>query len=767
MKSNSQRFENEETFRDIIGKYLQYWYLFIIAVVICLLIAFLQLRYATPIYEVTSSILIKGEEKSAGNDRGSIKDLELIKSGQKVDNKIEELKSRTLLERVVSELSLNTLYYLDGSFKDTEIFGKDVPIRVIFEKEGPSVYGEELIIQINDGQTFTLKDNTTASKYKFGQTIRRNYGEFTVIKSENFHDTSPIKVKVAKSSSLAGSIRASLVINSVSEDTDVLKLSLQTPVPQKGVAILNKLIEVANKEELEDKNRIANNTIKFIDERLKFLTQDLTGVEKSVEALKQQNTLTDVGSNAQMYLEKSGASSQQLADAEIQLNVLQSLERYINQSNGRELVPSSLGIQDVTLSGLISKYNELQLERQRILRTAQEGNPVVTNIDQQLTGLQGSIRENLNNIRRSLEITRNNYRANTSEFESKIRTVPSVERELQQIQRDQSVKQNLYLYLLQKREESSLALAATVNNSRIIENVNVNPIPVSPKKQLIYLCAFVIGIGLPVVGIYTKDLLNNKVQGTRDISQYTNIKILGEISHSEVKGNLVVKPNSRTTISELFRLIRTNLNFYTADINNKVILVTSTMSGEGKTFFCANLGSTLALTNKKVVILEFDLRSPKLLDGLEVSSNVGITNFIMEADTSIEELVKPINGTPNLYVIAAGEVTTNPSELLLHERVGRLIAELRESFDYIILDTSPVGQVADAFSLVPYTDSSIYLIRHNYTLKNHLQILNEMSERLKNPMIVLNDAEINNYNGYGYGYGYINNNSTKKLKLIG
>jgi len=667
----------------------------------------------------------------------------------------------------VSELSLNTLYYLDGSFKDTEIFGKDVPIRVIFEKEGPSLYGEELIIQINDGQTFTLKDNTTASKYKFGQTIRRNYGEFTVIKSENFHNTSPIKVKVAKSSSLAGSIRASLVINSVSEDTDVLKLSLQTPVPQKGVAILNKLIEVANKEELEDKNRIANNTIKFIDERLKFLTQDLTGVEKSVEALKQQNTLTDVGSNAQMYLEKSGASSQQLADAEIQLNVLQSLERYINQSNGRELVPSSLGIQDVTLSGLISKYNELQLERQRILRTAQEGNPVVTNIDQQLTGLQGSIRENLNNIRRSLEITRNNYRANTSEFESKIRTVPSVERELQQIQRDQSVKQNLYLYLLQKREESSLALAATVNNSRIIENVNVNPIPVSPKKQLIYLCAFVIGIGLPVVGIYTKDLLNNKVQGTRDISQYTDIKILGEISHSEVKGNLVVKPNSRTTISELFRLIRTNLNFYTADINNKVILVTSTMSGEGKTFFCANLGSTLALTNKKVVILEFDLRSPKLLDGLEVSNNVGITNFIMEADTSIEELVKPINGTPNLYVIAAGEVTTNPSELLLHERVGRLIAELRESFDYIILDTSPVGQVADAFSLVPYTDSSIYLIRHNYTLKNHLQILNEMSERLKNPMIVLNDAEINNYNGYGYGYGYINNNSNKKLKLIG
>src|SRR5690606_30121581 len=374
---------------------------------------------------------------------------------------------------------------------------------------------------------------------------------------------------------------------------------------QKGVDILNKLIEVANKEELEDKNRIAKNTIQFIDERLKFLITDLTDVEKNVEALKQQNHVTDVGANAQMYLQQSGVYDQQLAEAEMQLSVLNSLEQYVNRSNGG-LVPSSLGIQDQTLSNLIQKYNELQLEKQRTLRTAQPDNPVVINLDEQLAGLRSSIRENLSNIKKGLQITRNNYRANTAQYQSKIQSVPAVERELQQIQRQQSVKQNLYLYLLQKREESALALAATVNNSRVIDEVNVNPNPVEPKKQLIYLCAFILGLGIPAAGIYTKDLLNNKVLSVKDIETLTDVKVLGEISHSEVKGNLVVKPDSRTTISELFRLIRTNLKFHTSQIDNKVILVTSTMSGEGKTFFCSNLGSTLALTDKKVVVLEFD-----------------------------------------------------------------------------------------------------------------------------------------------------------------
>lgn len=761
--------DNQLDLRENLNKYLKYWYLFLITVCISLVFAFLYLRYATPMYEVKSSIMIKQEKRSAGNTGSTkVSDLEIIESPQSVDNKIQELKSVTLMERVVQELSLEASYFLDGTMKDTELYGRSLPVKLTFENISPRAYSHEFIIQPIDERTFKFDDGDAAAVYSYGQKIRRGYGIFQVRKvSDGPVKQNKIKVKLKNPVSLAKSYQAGLSITAANENADVLNLAFVTAVPQKGVDILNKLIEAANKEELEDKNRIAKNTIKFIDERLKFLIGDLTEVEKNVEDLKQQNQLTDVGASAQMYLEQSGAYRQQLAEADMQLSVLQSLENYLNRpSSDNALVPSSLGIQDATLSNLIGKFNELQLEKQRILRTAQPDNPVVVNLNEQLAGLKTSIRENLGNIKKGLQITRNNYRSNTAQYQSKIQSVPAVERELQEIQRQQSVKQNLYLYLLQKREESALALAANVNNSRVIDEVNVNPTPVAPKKQLIYLCAFIFGLGLPAAGIYTKDLLNNKVQNVHDLERLTDIKILGELSHSEVKGNLVVKSDSRTTISELFRLIRTNLKFHTSAIENKVILVTSTMSGEGKTFFCTNLGSTLALTEKKVVVLEFDLRNPKLLHGLGIMANTGITDYIINSSVTADQILHPLPDTPNLYVIGAGDTPPNPAEILLHDRVRHLIEELKERFDYVILDSSPVGQVADAFSLVPHSDSSIYVVRHNFTGKNQLHILNDVSDKLKYPMIVLNDAEIDNYRGYGYGYGYMNN-SNRRLKLIG
>jgi len=764
---NTVQHEQQTDFREIINRYLKYWYLFMTAVIVCLVAAFLYLRYATPKYEVSSSILIKQEKRTSNSsDNTKISDLEIVKSSQSVDNKIEELKSVTLMERVVNELALGCSYFLDGTLKDTELYGKSLPVKLKIDTVLPEAYTQDITIHLINNHSFKFDDGASSSTYNFGQKIRRGYGVFELekVKTSDFRPQK-IKVKIKKPSQLAKAYQAALVINAVNENADVLKMKFVTPIPQKGVDILNKLIEVANKEELEDKNRIAKNTIQFIDERLKFLITDLTDVEKNVEALKQQNHVTDVGANAQMYLQQSGVYDQQLAEAEMQLSVLNSLEQYVNRSNGG-LVPSSLGIQDQTLSNLIQKYNELQLEKQRTLRTAQPDNPVVINLDEQLAGLRSSIRENLSNIKKGLQITRNNYRANTAQYQSKIQSVPAVERELQQIQRQQSVKQNLYLYLLQKREESALALAATVNNSRVIDEVNVNPNPVEPKKQLIYLCAFILGLGIPAAGIYTKDLLNNKVLSVKDIETLTDVKVLGEISHSEVKGNLVVKPDSRTTISELFRLIRTNLKFHTSQIDNKVILVTSTMSGEGKTFFCSNLGSTLALTDKKVVVLEFDLRNPKLIQGFDLNAGNGITDYIIDPAVSIDSIIKPVNGSPNLFVIGAGETPPNPAELLLHERVDKMITALKERFDYIILDSSPVGQVADAFSLVPYSDTSIYVVRYNFTTKNQLNILNDISDKLKHPMVVFNDAEVDNYRGYGYGYGYLNDNS-KRMKLLG
>ncbi|WP_423149598.1 GumC family protein [Rubrolithibacter danxiaensis] len=767
---NSSSAIHQDNFQEVLNKYLKYWYWIVAGIILSLIVAFLYLRYATPMYEVSSSLLIKAEDsKSSKSETTSYGDLELVKTSQSVDNKIQELKSITLLERVIKELSLETSYFVDGSFRETELYGKSLPIHVVINSLDPTAYEKEPTIKIRDKETFDLSDDGGLTTYKFGQKVHRSYGVFSVEPTSNFTVTpSPIKVKFKNLAILAQQCLNNLSIASASEKADVVTIKYNTSVPKKGVDILNKLIEVANKEDLEDKNKIAVNTIKFIDDRLKYLTSDLSEVEKGVEQLKQQNNLTDVASDAKAYLDQSGQYNQQLGNAEVQLSVLESIERYVKQpANKLGLVPSSLGIEDATLTSLIGKFNELQLEKQRLLRTAQSDNPVVINIDEQLAGIRRNIIESLNNIKRGLTITRNSYKSNSSEFESKIKSVPSVERELQQIQRQQSVKQGQYLYLLQKREETALALAATVSNFRVIDNVNFNPIPVSPKKQLVYLCAFILGIGFPVAGIYTKDLLNNRVQTIQDVSSISNLRILGELSHSDIKGNLVIKQDSRTTISELFRLIRTNLLFYTSNIDNKVILVTSSMSGEGKTFFSSNLGSTLALAGKKVVLIEFDLRNPKLLEGLGVKYTKGIVNYLTESGVSVNDLLRPSTEFNNLFMIGAGSVFSSPSELLLNDKIGELISALKKEFDYIILDTSPIGQVADAYSLVPYSDTSIFLVRYNYTLKTQLNILEDISERLKNPMLVLNDAEINNYKGYGYEYGYGNSNNSKRLKLIG
>ncbi|MDX5436551.1 MAG: capsular biosynthesis protein, partial [Pontibacter sp.] len=390
----------------------------------------------------------------------------------------------------------------------------------------------------------------------------------------------------------------------VNKEASVLTISLTDAVPEKGVTIINKLIEVYNKEAVEDKNQIAANTIQFIDERLTYLTEELSTVEKDVEAYKRQNELTDVSSEAKMYLERASEYNRQLSELEIQIDVLNSIETYLkNQKNQFELVPSTLSIQDATLLNLIGKFNELQLERQRLLRTTQPSNPIVLNVNEQLANLRVNILENLGNIKNSLTITRNNLRANSSQFESRIQKVPAIERELLEINRQQGIKEGLYLYLLQKREESALSLAATVSNSRVIDSAVAGDLPVKPKKQLIYLLAFLVGLGVPFAFIYVRDMLDDKVKEIKDIESVTATPVLGEIAHNYSGETLVVTKESRGPVSELFRLIRANLQFATVGKENRVILVTSSMSGEGKTFFSINLAASLVLTGKKVVVI--------------------------------------------------------------------------------------------------------------------------------------------------------------------
>ncbi|NDK57503.1 GumC family protein [Pontibacter fetidus] len=747
--------------KAIAAKYLRYWYLFVLGVIVFGLVAFLYLRYSTPQYSISATLLIKDDKKGPDlADNAIFSDLDIFNSKKNIDNEIEVLKSKSLMQRVLSELSMHTSFYREGHIKKTEIYGREVPVKLIISKLDSSAFSKSVILRLQGNNNFELEDEEgNTSKHQFGKEINNSYGIFTVVASTEANSTSlnEIIVHFHDIRKLADGYNANLKVEPVNKNASVLTLTLVSPVPEKGKAIINKLIEVYNKEAVEDKNLIAGNTIVFIDERLNFLTTELSDVEKDVEQYKRKNELTDVSSEAKLYMERASEYNKQLAEFEIQIDVLNSLEAYLKKSNTQfELVPSTLNIQDPTLLGLTARFNEFQLERERMLRTTTPNNPLVLNINDQLANLRVNILENLGNIKRGLTITKNNLQASSSQFQSRINQVPSIERELLEINRQQGIKEGLYLYLLQKREESALSLAASVSNSRVIDPAIATDNPISPKKSITYLVALLLGLGIPFAGIYIKDLLNDKVQEQKDVERATKTPILGEIAHATTAEPIVVTKDNRSSVAEMFRLVRTNLQFATAGKENKILLITSSMSGEGKTFFSINLAASLVLTGKKVVILGFDLRKPRLMQELNLPDGIGISNYLISDTVNVDGIIIPVENVPGLYAIGSGPIPPNPAELMLSSKVKQLLDVLKESFDHIIVDTAPVGQVADAYTLAQYVDSTLYLVRYDYTHKSQLEIVNSIytSSKLKHPMIVLNDAIIESRYSYGYGYGY-------------
>jgi tyrosine-protein kinase Etk/Wzc len=758
--------------RTILSHYIRYWYLFILGAMVALGIAYIYLRYyVVPAYQVTSTLLIKSESNKPTLSGGEMGSVSMGGGATDLNNEIEVLKSKSLMQRVVAELSYFTTYYIKGQVRDIEVYGKSSPITIVVGKLTPAAYGRTLTIRLKADNKFDLQEgDNKPSSQQLGQLIHQPYGTFTVVATpyaatDNKLFSKDIIVRFQNQQDVVNYLHSSVKIAPVSKDATILEVSLTDAIPERGKDIINKLIEIYNKEGLEYKNRNATNTINFLDDRLRFITSELSGVEKNVEQYKRQNQVTDVSSQASNYIEQASSYNKQLSEWAIQIDVLESIEKYLNKSAGQyTMVPSSLGIQDPTLQSLIEKFNGLQLERERMLRTMEVSNPVIENIDEQLANLRSNILENLQNIKQGLIITSRNLKASSGQFQSQIKKVPSIERELLEINRQQAIKQMLYSFLLQRREEAGLELASTVSNSRVVDVAVSSDYPVSPVKQLIYLMALLAGLAVPFAGIYIKELLNDKIQSAEDVEYTTNTPILGEVGMSSVRDKIVVTKDNRAPVAEMFRLIRANLSFMMRNKSNKVILVTSSMSGEGKTFFSINFASSLVLTGKKVILLELDLRNSDLSHVLDISPGLGITDYLNSDDVYITDIISESEKIPGLHVISSGPVPINPSELMMSAKLAHLLTELKTSFDYIILDTAPIGKVADVFSLSALIDSSIYLVRCNYTYKRMINIANDIyvNNKLNNLMIVLNDVKMESSHSYGYGY---EQKDKKKLKL--
>lgn len=752
--------ELEEDF-DILGfifKYLRYWYWFLLTMVLGYVGAYLYLKKYTPIYKVNATLLIKDEKiKKKGGDL--MDDFSALGSKQ-MDNEIEVLHSRALIGRVIDALNLTVTYWHEGRSRDRELYS-DSPIKVIVKELKDYAYSNPFYIKYVSETQYQILDTKqdVVGKFDFSQLIQSPYGQFRVFRNKAVKpNNEPIKVLFESHESLVNSLVGGIQIAPLSNKTSFISLGMEIALPDKGKAILGKLLEEYAYTSLEDKNRESTNTLRFIEERLKLVTSELGDVEQDVEQYKRVQGITDLSSEASLFLGKVEENDAKLNELDVQAKVLAGVEGYINNSEAGNLAPATLMVNDPVLSGYITQYAQLESERAKLARSVQPGNPLLETVNGQMRNVKQAIRENIDNQKTNLEVSRNNLIRLNNRLESSISTIPRKEREYVGIKRQAGIKENLYLLLFQKREETALSYASTVTDSRVVDMPYNTGGPIKPDRKNIYIVAILIGFAIPFALISIKELLTNTVQSKKEIERKTGLKVFGEISlKSEEQQSEIIDVSSRSFVSEQIRMIRSNLQYLLPDSKYGIastILITSSTSGEGKSFVTLNIASSLALLNKKVVILGLDLRKPKINDYLGIVSRKGVSNFLI-GKAQIDEILQKTK-IDNVFLIPSGPIPPNPSELISNGRINELIEILKHTFDYILIDTPPLGLVTDAIILAPYTDICFYIVRHEKTPKQFLQLIPELMRKkvFKSINIIFN--AVNHKNSAEYGYGYTN-----------
>jgi tyrosine-protein kinase Etk/Wzc len=745
--------ENELSIREILYKYLIHWKWFLFSLLFFAVLSYAYIKLATPQYKVETDLLIKDNNGNLGGQTDLLKDLDLFSSDKIIDNEVQILRSNTILDKVINGLKLQTTYFSTKGVRRHEVY-QDLPFRIelltpVADVDYSVIYTVRLL-NPNEAEI-------NGKKVPVNKPFKFDAGLIIIATNPKITSSNDIfEVRFSDIRDVIDAYSKRLNITPVSKQGTVLIITLEDAIPERGKDILNRLIFEYNKAAIEDKNKVTSATLTFIEDRLIKLQEELGSVEKNVEQYKSSNQITDISSQSQIFLQSVQGNDAQLGKVNIQLSVIKNIEAYLNSSkNDVSQVPSMLGIEDPALLGLVTQLSETQLKKQSLLQTIPETNPIVSSLNNQITELKTAVSQSLQNLKTGLQITKQQLDNKNVQFQSVISKVPAKERGLLDVMRQQEIKNNLFTYLLQKREETEISLASTAADSRTVDEANSSRFPVKPVKQLIFLIFMFLGLIVPAIIIYLRDVLNFKVSKRSDIERVTKVPILAEISHSNDSSPLLVSTKPRSMVAEQLRALRTNLNFIIPDKTQKVILFTSNISGEGKSFISLNLGASLAMSGKKVVILELDLRKPKLHAGLEIENDKGLSNYLI-GEVNYSDIIKRIPQQENYSIITSGPIPPNPAELLVNGKIVTLIEELRKEFDYVLLDAPPVGLVTDAQILAAYADTTIFIVRHNYTAKAHIHVIENFNRTKKfvNLNLVINSIEMQGGYGYSYGYGY-------------
>ncbi len=750
-------FENESSssFRETLDKYLFHWPLFAIGLAFTLLCAFIYLRTSDPVFEARATLLIQDEKKTSQEEE-ALKEIDATSTSKLAENEVEILKSRQLINLVIKDLQLATVYTKKRRVTDEDLYGK-TPVRLTLIRSSGDLHGQVLKVVIKDKNFFYLKNSDGKLKaFRYNKAYKSSFGVWKLAPTDLIGDFKDSEIKITlnnpedKATEIQGELNASLL----NKQAPAVSLTITDPVAQRGKDILNHLITHYNQASLSEKNRITQTTLSFIDDRLDSLAKELNAAEREVEGFRSSRGLTDISSQSQVYLENVQSNDNKLNEVNVQLNVVQGIERYVNSSRNSNNVPSTLGIEDPALNSAIGQLAELQLKKQELLATTPEGSPLFEPLNRQIQTTKSAIRESVRNIKSSLQTARGQLQSFNSQFESSIRSVPGQERQYVGMKRQQGVKEGLYIYLLQKREEISLSYASTLADARVVDDAYIGMVK-HPKAPMIYGMAFLLGLVLPASFMYGRDKIHNRITNRKEIEEVIGNPILGELSYEKTRSPIVALDKSNFVIGEEFRTLRTNLHFlHEKKQSGRVTLFTSSIAGEGKSFVSSNLALTLAASSRKTILLELDLRKPKVSQMFKLPhAHPGISNYL-NGGSSIEDIIQPSGVHPNLDIIGSGPFPSNPSELLEQPEVDILFAWLRANYDDVIVDTPPVNLVTDAMILSRVTDVTLYIVQQAYTYKSLLPFIKKLftDQHFPKMKVVFNGIEKGRY-GYGKSYG--------------
>ncbi|MFD0976346.1 GumC family protein [Salinimicrobium gaetbulicola] len=776
--------EDEMNLQEELQKHLRYWPWFLACILTALAICFVLLKFMTPVYPTTATILIKEGEKNPASGIEAFTELGLLggMNTNSIENEIGILRSYRLMESVIKELNLHVRYFESGLFQNRELYSNSpVTAQVLNINKSKFSQLEEASessfrIEFKDDRSLEVFRLSDEKRYKTGfnepvdlgfamVSFRRNETVFEVQELEG-----PLMVSINLPEKVADIYQEKLSIQLIEKNASLIELQLQDPVREKARDILDQLVRAYNREAIEDKNILALNTADFINERLSIINEELASVETGKVEFKENNGLTDLQAESQLFMTSATENKKRQQELATQIELADAILEFMQTGSSSGLLPANLGIDENMVNEEINGYNELILERNRILKGSTEKNPVIITLNEQIDELKANIFHSLTRLRSNLKIAQDNLNRETAVIGSKIAAVPVKEMEYRNIERQQQIKESLYLFLLQKREENSLSLAATAPKAKIVDHARSSDIPVSPKPKIMFLAALILGMLVPFLVIYLKNLLNNKVRSRHDLEAHLkNFPIIGELPKINKGNPELIQQNDRSMLAEAFRILQHNLQYLlvktTSKNNGSCIMVTSSIKGEGKTFTSFNLGITLAHSGKKVILLGADLRNPQLQRFIpESAGHRGISDFLVDPDLDLEELIRPSGQHERFDVMASGSIPPNPTELLSRPALKTLIEKLEDLYDYVIIDSAPTMPVVDSFLITGHVDLNLYVVRTNYTDRKLLDFVAHAKEegKIENIGIILNDLDSSEF-GYGNKYGYTYGEETVPL----